>query len=626
MKYRFLSLLLGLFAFPLLASAEVGDNCSVDILSGVQDDSDWRMVSLVRGTDGSAWRRGIIFDPTTTFSLTEGEISTLSATVAPDAKTQVFLFAEPSESSAKVAKPSSGTCFEGTPSDAGGTTSFEINARILWENIDQPLYADVFYRLDQSWQQLQQSAQINQALIGAHNEPTKLAVRIDSQAQADIDKKGKIIIRDKNFAQSDDMRLYKRGAINNQVLTGVGWNDDGCQTFCNNQIQQSIVLDPKALPSEWHGNNFDELGLTSLLIGRSPGPHTFYTEVSDSNTDIDIEVMRDLTRKTLYMEALKRALLGNPYTNGQMPALTIIDDRQLRVVASGRGGYSEKTMQLVNNIRYLLLDPNLREVAAKFLADSIRTGDAFLMENSDVEWNMANALLEIMPAQIATSETWASDFVRLLEFWTASSLENVCLLLNDKYFGENFGLLDLKLSQCGMSYALGKTPLLQLLTTKPISLTPDFVGAKITYADQEMNTEQSFDLPAGKKQPLYYRYAFTTPFTKTVSQPMCVTKKRLPLLIERLQQAYALSATEVTALARELNSNWPTSNEHFVQLHLANPSDIAERLRWQGNGDLLKLLQLFFSLQADVCTIENLDVPIFVTAPNRDGFEAGILQ
>lgn len=624
MKYRFLSLLLGLFAFPLLSHAAAGDNCRSDLLKNFSPQGDWRTATVLEALDGSVWRRGIIASPHTSILLAEGETSTITATVPPGTDAQIFLFA-PEESGNSLSPPATGTCFEAAPADATGTVSFTINSRILWQALGEELVADIFYRLEQPQEVAATNSQ-NSLQIGAFLGPQRFSVSIDPIKQNEFEQKGKVIIRDKNFANSNDMLLYKRGDLNGQDLTGVGWNDDGCQTFCDGNIQQGVFLDPKALPSPWHGDNFVGLADAALLIARAPGPHTFYTKSYDSPASVEQNVRQALTRKSLYMEALKRALLGNPHTGGEMPALTIIDDRQLRVVASGRGDYSERTIQLVKNIRYLMTDPTLRVPAARFLAESVQAADAFLTSELDPDWDMASALLQIFPQGASTAETWGEDLIRLFEFWTDSSLENVCLMLNNGLFGQNFRQADFELDYCGMEYVLGKTPTLLLKTDEAVDLTPQFVATELTYAERGFDHDESFAFAAGKKKPFYYRYRFTEPFDTFVDAKSCITAQQLPHYIERLTASLDLSAAESAILAQELHSAWDFSSETPVRVQIADPLALSKRIAWRSHSQPLDLLQLFFSLEPNACAAVTIELPAIAIQDDRAGSEIGIIR
>ncbi len=628
LKTGFLALVFGVLITPLHASAAVGDNCALDILGNIPAGADWTNIHTLEGEYGSAWRRGLVFEPKGILELNESQSTKIAATVLPGVETLVFLYARQIDSEGKLLPPANGTCFEGAVADATGTTRFPINSRILWEGLGSKLVIDVFYRMDEPWSEIQSFNGSQEMLFSAHVAPKIIDISIDDAAQATLETKGKVVFRDQNFANSNDMQLYERGSIGDQRLKGIGWSDHGCRTYCDGDVQQGVLLDPSGLPHEWHGGNFDATGSQAVVIGRTPGPHTFYANLFDTQYTTDVSILRPLVLKALYMEAIKRALLGNPHVQGEMPSLTLLDGRQLKVAASNQGGYSQRTVQLVRNIRYLFTRPELRQSAAKFIDDTIRGTSSFLFRKQDIEWNMERALLEIIPEGVATSETWADDFVRLLEFWTGSSLENVCLMLNDDAFVENFHLHGTELDYCGFTYALGKTPTIVLHTEREMQLKPDFHGVSMTYANRTFDREETFVLPSGKKEALYYRYTPTSQLTPRPIASFCVAKQNLSQIIDQLKNAYQLYPSEVNALSRELHTNWPSADAGALQsFELVHPADIAHYFRWQGNGASLDLLQLFFRFQENKdCSNYQAVLPVLESSEQRDGFEAGILH
>lgn len=106
---------------------------------------------------------------------------------------------------------------------------------------------------------------------------------------------------------------------------------------------------------------------------------------------------------------------------------------------------------------------------------------------------------------------------------------------------------------------------------------------------------------------------------------MCVKKANLPALTGSISKAYKLTPDETATLSRELTSQLPSTSD-FVKLSLANPSDIASRFSWLGNGKPLSLFQLFFEFTPNACTSESLTPPAITIPSGRDGFEVGILQ
>lgn len=172
---------------------------------------------------------------------------------------------------------------------------------------------------------------------------------------------------------------------------------------------------------------------------------------------------------------------------------------------------------------------------------------------------------------------------------------------------------------------MGNTPIILLNTLEPITLTPDFTGTRIVYSGKQFTDGTGWAFPAGKKQPLDYRYDFTEPFTKVRAGTMCSKKANLPALTGSISKAYKLTPDETSALSRELTSQFPTTCD-LVKVTMANPADIASRIAWLGNGKPLSILQLFFELTPGACTTESLTPPTLDIPANRDGLEVGIIE
>jgi hypothetical protein len=172
---------------------------------------------------------------------------------------------------------------------------------------------------------------------------------------------------------------------------------------------------------------------------------------------------------------------------------------------------------------------------------------------------------------------------------------------------------------------MGDTPLLLLNTLDPITLAPEFQDTVIVYADKAFDSANSWSLPAGKKKPLDYRYDFTKPFTKDRAGEMCVRKTDLSQLVSSFKKTYKLTSEETSVLSQELTSQFPATSG-FVKVTMANPSDIASRISWLGDGKPLSILQLFFDFTPEACNKESLTPPSIQIPSDRDGFEVGVIE
>jgi hypothetical protein len=222
--------------------------------------------------------------------------------------------------------------------------------------------------------------------------------------------------------------------------------------------------------------------------------------------------------------------------------------------------------------------------------------------------------------------------LNILLFWTGSITANHCIIAQDAIQDWNYMnyRLPIEMIKSGgllqvWSYVDGASPLILLNTASPITLTPAFSDIKIVYAEKEFSDGKGWKLPAGKKQPLYYRYDFMEPVPRARAGEMCVKQANLSGLVASLGSAYQLTADETSTLSRELTAEFPTSAD-FVKVSLANPADIASRFSWKGDGKPLSLLQLFFDFTPGGCTTESLVPPAIDIPVDRDGVEVGILE
>jgi hypothetical protein len=146
--------LLAVSFFPSTALADVGDNCSVDLTSTVPDSQNWSNITILKGSDGSAWRRGTIQNPVDALLLKEGQTTDISSLVGARAPTQFFIYAVNEKTQGVLSKPSEGVCFEGPVANDAGIAVFPINARAVWGNLGKKLVLDVFYRLPQKYDEV----------------------------------------------------------------------------------------------------------------------------------------------------------------------------------------------------------------------------------------------------------------------------------------------------------------------------------------------------------------------------------------------------------------------------------------------------------------------------------------
>lgn len=633
MKKVLIIIFFGLFFAPLQTFAAVGDNCSLDITGAVPDSVDWRTVYTLEGEDGSAWRRAIVKIPDDILRLSEGSLSQISATTLPNAETQVFIFGA-DDPNTYIGKPGNGVCFEGPQANAEGNVVFPVSNRFLWNSIDQQIVVDVFYRLSGNWNQLNRPQAVNVYRFGTGLPPKVIDVLLDTDVQDEAERQGRVESVGQTFTQgtATDLNTFNANvgplSISGELVqTAKNQKTPVCLALCDEGVHLGVHLNPAFLPPQFQAGLFDAVEGQAVTIGRLPGPHTLSAGV-EGGQNFQQKTLQPIVHTAVYFELLKRALLGNEHASGEMPGLSEFSASELLEAAGREGDYSEHTRQLAQNIKYLLVHPQLRAPAAKFIADSIKQADADLMKNETFGLELAARLLQAIPETASSPSSWAEDFVTLTEFWTGRTAENICLLLNDNKIGSvltvNFSP-EASPKRCGLSYFSGETPLILLNTLEPVMLSPVFHDTKIVYAEQAFSAGNGWALPAGKKLPLAYRYDFTAPFTRLRQGEMCVQKSRLPVLLSAIEDKYRLSTQETFALARELTAEFPQTTD-FVHLSLAHPADIASRFSWNGNGKPLSLLQLFFEFTPGGCSNESIAAPIIKLPAKRDGFEVGILR
>lgn len=238
---------------------------------------------------------------------------------------------------------------------------------------------------------------------------------------------------------------------------------------------------------------------------------------------------------------------------------------------------------------------------------------------------------ELFPPNVSTNETWPEDLLNMINFWTGGLEKNDCLALDDVNFERSITKGDMEIDAdyiCQYSYVGGLTPQILLNSAEAVELEPKFVDARIVEADTAFTAANGWQLAAGKKSPVAYRYEFTADFPTNRIAEFCTQKSRLSNFFDSVSAAYGLTSAETSVLASEINKEVKNAaSDDFLTFRLADPSDIAARFVWNGNGEQLDILGLFFEIETNTCTEEKLDLPFSpIQSPERDGFEVGILE
>lgn len=261
--------------------------------------------------------------------------------------------------------------------------------------------------------------------------------------------------------------------------------------------------------------------------------------------------------------------------------------------------------------------------------DGISAQTALQQLGTIIDRGHNNGLIrELFPEGASTEETWASDLITLIGFWTGGLKVNNCLLADDKFLEENFSdqIAGFSAVQCEKyPYVSGMTPLLLITREEELTLTPEFHEATIVSSDTLFDSGEAWHLPAGVKPELSYLYEFTAASPRQRIGEFCAKRSELPELITALEKSFTLSTEETNVLSRELHAITPNVDE-LISFKLADPADIAKRIIWNGNGDKLHLLQLFFDIDAGRCSEKSIPEVDLDGYADRDGIEVGIIQ
>lgn len=668
-----------LIFMPTATLAAAGDNCAIDIVSGASDTISWENNFMLKGHDGSAWQRAVITSPNDTIEIEELKPVKIQGNAISGSEVYVFIFASQKNAFGGIMQPSEGTCFETGSTDASGYFSLDFNAGYLWGNINDKIIIDAFYKLDQTWDELQKKFNgSNATYVTTYLPPQEVEVHAVVNAGDGIgllplppDPPNGPSGPDNGTTNPNPTIAPPQGVT--PVPGGQGGIPVRCPSLCGGQEIVAMRLDPAATLSSISGRNFDAVGGKPVVIGRLPGPHTFYSGFAD-RLENSIHATRaefqPLALNALSMEVIKRGLMGKPNFNGVSPGIDTITASTLTDAANGRGNASERTKKIAFLIRSIMVrsennqanevaiplppppppppqptetarpttgptptnstipaptatptpstEPNPSVKPTISRGEAIKQLKAIMPQSDKVDFN------KLFPEHISEAD-WANTFLQMLTFWTGGGSLNTCLMVDDNLVEKNFFTSKFKGTGCKLDNSNGISPTILLHTKDAITLTPAFNDTKIVFTTTPFSSGKEWVLPAGDKSALAYRYRFTSPFTNDRAGSMCVKKSSLSSLLSGLSETYALDTKESATLTSELTTEFPLTDD-FVQLSLARPADIAARFHWLGDGKPLSLLQLFFELTPNGCSAEALDPPAFEIPVDRDGFETGIIR
>ena len=366
----------------------------------------------VRGLQDTAWQRAILSDPGGEITLSEQKLVKITGTAEPH--TEVFVFLSSSDEEGF----SQGTCFSAGESDKFGYFSLELNPRLLWGNIGDTINVSSFFRLEETWDQIPQDVQGNTSSVA----PLTLGIKGETSLTL----------------------------------------DNSCTEICSTGIREAQRLKPENLEERLRGTNFKNEEGKEILIGRMPGPHTFSGGIVGEKVE-DIREMSRIIRKTILMEALKRALLGNVNTNGTQPGLSTLNVEQFEEANRGDGNGSKRTNSLVSSLHTLLTGGGSERDYALVQIDTLlgetnglQTAGGYL-SLKHINAPVPELFSEIFPEQASTEDSWAEDALKIIYFWTGTLVQNDCLLENDHFFAENFEGFPQEIRQCDMVFLLSSS-------------------------------------------------------------------------------------------------------------------------------------------------------------------------
>ncbi|QQS59708.1 SprB repeat-containing protein [Candidatus Peregrinibacteria bacterium] len=296
-------------------SVHIPSDCYTDITSHTV--TDWRQEYIVPGSDGYAWQRAIITKPTGIMELIEGELQKISGTAGQYSEVQVYLFEEKKSKSNTLSPPNSGICIPAGYADENGFFQTEIYSTLLWSLIGKDVVIDAYYKTPLSWEEAQRSFSGQKFFVGTNNEMTLVQVK---------------------------------GAGSNE-------EDDTCPVVCSEEKMVGVkFLDPANAPnSNILSDNFKSVPSAAVIIGRTPGIHTFYAK-TEPTIGASQKDLKTIVQKTILAEGLKRFLLGNTNIGGSQKGLESISRENLiDAFLDTTGVYSEETKTMIQSIHTLLL-------------------------------------------------------------------------------------------------------------------------------------------------------------------------------------------------------------------------------------------------------------------------------
>ena len=603
------------FFSPAAFAEEWEGDCEADLPASFPDDMDWGLAYILKDEEtDSAWQRAILTEPTDSITIEEFESYEITGTAGANSPVQLYLYEPQSNDDGDgMKKPSQGVCLRET-ADENGYFVFELTTRVLWGNAGKDLVIDPYYRMESSWDQATDEETDQNFYIGT-NIPLR-TIRVE-------------------FPE-----------INEESIPTMN-----CYSF--GPLALAIDIDPADIDSSWGWDDietlFQALDDEVIRIARVSGFHTFYAGTEGENEEDDsyypASDLLEVSMRAVVLETIKRYLLGNSNVASTITqALPEISIVQLDEFASG-----DKTgsiAEMAQDIEDVLTNGSDRDAALERIQKKIIAeresrcsgcGTVFprdpLIDNIDF-WQTT------FPAS-SDADSWEEDFMNLLEFWTGDIIQNDALIQDDSVLGWNYLSSDwygtgtsgyytqLECDPWEMVYTQGVSPRLLLNTLEPMTLTPSFTNLILHSSSKTFDENESWNFPEGEKEELFYEYQPTQPLEAEPMAHLCVNQNTISQLQSDLADTFGLSEKERSLIQEELTGNiLPEGATEFLPFSLANPTDIAKRIAWNGNGNPLNIAQLFFQREPGTCSTYEF-TPMTSLSPfdsNREGFEVGMVE
>ncbi len=674
-------------ASVLAAPGDPCINISLEGRDGpITPQSNWAEHMVVRGEDGYLWKRAIITSQAHGLEVEErGEVK-VHGLAEKYQEVQVFVYAavdnDPNDDREGIIPPGSGDgiCWQAGEAGPFGKFVFSINGQWLWPNIGEKMVIDAFYRTNMLWEtyQLHQADSNAQVFVGSHVNPRIVSI-VGPNPEAVCDEICDTGVVKSLVLTGDDFQPDLLGTnFDDPALAGrVTIGRMGAHTFftatgdggANGEVAYRWVTH-KAIAME--------ILKRALLGNKNAGgvaPGLDAITVADFE---DAFMSRgDASKETREIVLNLRAALITP------PAITPENANMIPMSLSSEGEEKETLVQAAHKFLFQVqslvqhvtaLSPaqqkNHQEISTNALAPPIRNfpetpvlfdtladvnpplhpdvppppptpisrEDAIeyltdLMYPApdvvDAKITNPNLIAELFPpfdVNVRDPKLWAEHITRLIQFWTGQANPNLCLLVDDQTKEDNFEYKQAgeTLVQCGYPYSSGMTPTLLVRTKGALKLIPDFVDVALTTSDRLFTDGQSWDFTEGDTKTIRYKYKSYAPFENSFVGESCIQKKDISDYARFLGDVLVLDPQEESIIEYELEAALKESSS-FVRILLANPSDIAQRIRWNNGDERLDIFQLFFAVEDGSCGGTDFGSVELVAPEERGGFEAGLL-